>query len=258
MKRGTNMQVDGGSLFGLPSAGPTPGLAKAHRSAAKPVPTESSDDENPSLKTIVAMVGKLALAATFKAETALSAVQDVVILKKNTAITESAGALGDTCREAGKKYHELVMSMKKEERHKAGAPSLRVWEAVITWALAAATEKDCKEVMTAVEAYQQKIKTITGEKDKMEWMSAGVRLCKVSKTYDRETMKLEIITGNGEEGMAARKVWEPILRLLCGAYGGQRKTGRPPASANQRTLVKAMRKANMLADETGNADRHEW
>eukprot|EP00929_Paragymnodinium_shiwhaense_P046604 TRINITY_DN23725_c0_g2_i3.p2 TRINITY_DN23725_c0_g2~~TRINITY_DN23725_c0_g2_i3.p2 ORF type:complete len:250 (+),score=66.57 TRINITY_DN23725_c0_g2_i3:104-853(+) len=249
MKRGSgsaSSAAAAGSLFGLP----TPNAASPAKAGRKTKTTAEADGNDiDGLKDIVAMLGKLTLVANRKADVALAATSDVLVIKRDIQT-----ATGGVLAEAGRIYHEMVQGLQPAERAKAGPPGLRVWEVLVTWCLEAAKEKDNQHVIEAVSAYTDKASSAD---NKMDWMAAGIRSCKLSKTYEKTTMKLEIVTGNCDEGIEARKLWTPMMRMLCSSYGAQRKCGPPPPSANQRGLVKAMREASMLGEESG-ASRHDW
>eukprot|EP00929_Paragymnodinium_shiwhaense_P063962 TRINITY_DN32004_c0_g1_i1.p3 TRINITY_DN32004_c0_g1~~TRINITY_DN32004_c0_g1_i1.p3 ORF type:complete len:118 (+),score=30.14 TRINITY_DN32004_c0_g1_i1:104-457(+) len=96
--------------------------------------------------------------------------------------------------------------------------------------------------------------------DKQEYLQAAVKHVKVAKAFDKEMMKIEVGLGQGPEAEAARTVWRTAVRLMCSAYGAQRKNGLAPAGNNQRQLVTAMRRAGMIEEEGegSRASRHDW
>eukprot|EP00929_Paragymnodinium_shiwhaense_P092072 TRINITY_DN51957_c0_g1_i2.p2 TRINITY_DN51957_c0_g1~~TRINITY_DN51957_c0_g1_i2.p2 ORF type:complete len:257 (-),score=68.43 TRINITY_DN51957_c0_g1_i2:367-1137(-) len=244
------------SMFGLPTAASTPAAARLARKA----PTASASTVDDELKSLVGLVGRLALAASNKADHALAINTDVLLIRRSAVtVPDPTGAeknLADMTRDAGKNFHDAIQGMAKEDRAKMGPPSLRTWEALVQWAVWAAQQKQVDSLTSAAKAYNDELAVYKqqGTKEMIEWAAAGVRFAKLGRTYEREIVKLEVAIPATEEHKNARTLWVEIIRLLCSQYGSQRKSGAPPPNAVHRSVVKAMKSMSMLEERTDRFD----
>eukprot|EP00929_Paragymnodinium_shiwhaense_P103955 TRINITY_DN67831_c0_g1_i1.p2 TRINITY_DN67831_c0_g1~~TRINITY_DN67831_c0_g1_i1.p2 ORF type:complete len:221 (-),score=55.78 TRINITY_DN67831_c0_g1_i1:364-930(-) len=141
-------------------------------------------------------------------------------------------------------YSESAKALKdpkhKEDRDRLGPPFIHVWDSMVTatiklleeeQGLEAAAEDD-QNSLKKMKEYQAKIASIDVDK-RVEILCQEIKSCRISRTYDKETAKLEVSLKAGTD---SDKIWVQVMDVMICSKGGKRKNGPAPQAPQERQL----------------------
>eukprot|EP00929_Paragymnodinium_shiwhaense_P036507 TRINITY_DN1955_c0_g1_i2.p3 TRINITY_DN1955_c0_g1~~TRINITY_DN1955_c0_g1_i2.p3 ORF type:complete len:323 (+),score=85.56 TRINITY_DN1955_c0_g1_i2:3545-4513(+) len=179
------------------------------------------------LADLVGKVGKLALVSAMQNRVLLGINTDVWILPSDCELVVAA-------RATTKEYSEWS----KDDQKAAGPPYLMVWDTMLGKLLEkaeslGADDKEAKELKATILNYKETISAIKDDEQRLHAIAAEMRSCRFSRTYKKETAKLEVACRAGTRVDTMMRMVGPFIQKH---YKADRKVGPAPASGLEREV----------------------
>eukprot|EP00929_Paragymnodinium_shiwhaense_P005042 TRINITY_DN10643_c1_g2_i3.p2 TRINITY_DN10643_c1_g2~~TRINITY_DN10643_c1_g2_i3.p2 ORF type:complete len:257 (+),score=96.43 TRINITY_DN10643_c1_g2_i3:146-916(+) len=198
-----------------------------------------------SMEELMGMVGKMALIANQRSATAMGCLTQLVLLSDD--VSHSEAKLGTAVKEAMRGYAEASRKMTPQQKSAQGPPHLVAWEVLTMWCLQYAKEKDEHAVVRKIEQMAKDVEALEGS-TKMMVLGMAVKYCKLSKTYHRNVIRLEVMVCDVPELRSGREAWVEMLRMLITKAKGDFRQGKAPPSGLERKMIQKMKDMGYLED----------
>eukprot|EP00929_Paragymnodinium_shiwhaense_P079380 TRINITY_DN41313_c0_g1_i2.p1 TRINITY_DN41313_c0_g1~~TRINITY_DN41313_c0_g1_i2.p1 ORF type:complete len:241 (+),score=93.06 TRINITY_DN41313_c0_g1_i2:246-968(+) len=230
------------SLLGSSSGAAPAAKQKAKRGRTEP----GANAEEDEMRKLVGMIGRLTLSATTKVAMTMGALTDVLILSEESVSVQEGDReipLNEKVKVAMRAYSDEAKSLTGAQKSRVGPPHVRVWDTMMQFLEKHGAADEA--LMKAIAAHREEV-MLAAEDKRAALLAETIRICKVTKNFQRGMMRIEVAVRSSDECTTGKKTWAQMKRYLVQKCKAEVKHGKAPADALQRKTTALMTEMGML------------
>eukprot|EP00929_Paragymnodinium_shiwhaense_P100769 TRINITY_DN63342_c0_g1_i1.p2 TRINITY_DN63342_c0_g1~~TRINITY_DN63342_c0_g1_i1.p2 ORF type:complete len:238 (-),score=90.55 TRINITY_DN63342_c0_g1_i1:85-798(-) len=201
------------------------------------------EEEGEEMKTLIALIGRVSLGASSRADAACGMLLDVMIMTEATQ-NEKGESMSLAIKDKMREFNEMVKGASKEDKEQLGPPHVRAWGGLLSWTQHLPGEG----LKKALQEHATEVKDMRPE-ERAVAIGSAVKYCRLSKASKQGAVKLECRVQEAAECSSAAKTWKALRWTLMKMKSTEVKQGKAPQGALQRKCVEKMKQLGMLKED---------